>query len=215
MVLSTFINRIHDGLPLSASVDDEQDAKLNDQKKQVKVIMRKINSNSEPRASIESGEYTIHYLMSEGIIYLCICEHSYPRKLAFSYLEEVDKEFNKSFGQQALRPGLRPYAFVEFDNFMQKTRRVYQDSRATANLDKLNAELQDVTKVMTKNIEDLLYRGDSLDKMQDLSSSLRTQSQRYRKAARRINLEAMIKQYIPVVGVSLFFLFLIWWMFLR
>jgi hypothetical protein len=25
-------------------------------------------------------------------------------------------------------------------------------------------ELQDVTKVMTKNIEDLIYRGDSLDR---------------------------------------------------
>jgi hypothetical protein len=26
-------------------------------------------------------------------------------------------------------------------------------------------ELQDVTKVMTKNIEDLIYRGDSLDRI--------------------------------------------------
>jgi vesicle transport protein SEC22 len=155
------------------------------------------------------------YLISNEIIYMCICDKSYPRKLSFSYLEELDKEFYTSYGKEAIRVGLRPYAFVEFDNFMQKTKRVYQDSRATQNIDKLNAELQDVTKVMTKNIEDLLYRGDSLDRMSDLSSSLRTESKKYRKAARRINIEAMIRQYIPVIGVSLIFLFLIWWIFLR
>jgi vesicle transport protein SEC22 len=190
-------------------------SQLLDQKKQLKLIVRKINNNSEPRASIESGNYTIHYLIANEIIYMCICDHSYPRKLSFSYLEELDKEFTTSYIPDALKAGLRPYAFVEFDNFMQKTKRVYQDSRATQNLDKLNAELQDVTKVMTKNIEDLLYRGETLDKMSDLSSSLRTESKKYRRAARRINIEAMIRQYIPVIGVALIFLFLIWWMFLR
>ena len=51
-----------------------------------------------------------------------------------------------------------------FDNFY-KTKKIYQDQRAQSNLDKLNNDLIDVKKVMTKNIEDLLYRGDSLDKM--------------------------------------------------
>ena len=54
------------------------------------------------------------------------------------------------------------------DTFMSKTTRLYQDTR-TANaaggphLDKLNDELQDVTRIMTKNMEELLWRGDSLD----------------------------------------------------
>lgn len=49
---------------------------------------------------------------------------------------------------------------------MSKTARLYQDTRAaTSNsgLDKLNDELQDVTRIMTKNMEELLWRGDSLD----------------------------------------------------
>lgn len=146
---------------------------------------------------------------------MCICDRTYPRKLAFSYLEEIDKEFSQTYGTEATKPGIRPYAFVQFDNFMQKTKRVYQDVRATQNIDKLNAELQDVTKVMTKNIEDLLYRGDSLDKMQDLSYSLRNESKKYKRSAQRINLEALIRQYIPIVGVSLVGLFLIYWMFFR
>ena len=33
-----------------------------------------------------------------------------------------------------------------------------------SNMDKLNTDLQDVTRIMTKNMEDLLWRGDSLDR---------------------------------------------------
>lgn len=104
------------------------------------------------------------YLISESICYLTITDKSYPRKLAFSYLEELAKEFSTSYGAEALKPNLRPYAFVQFDTFISATKRVYQDSRAQTNLDRLNVELHDVTKVMTKNIEDLIYRGDSLDR---------------------------------------------------
>jgi vesicle transport protein SEC22 len=104
------------------------------------------------------------YQISDQICYLTITDKSYPRKLAFSYLEELAKEFGTSYGQEALKPNLRPYAFVQFDTFISATKRVYQDSRAQTNLDRLNVELQDVTRVMTKNIEDLIYRGDSLDR---------------------------------------------------
>jgi vesicle transport protein SEC22 len=77
---------------------------------------------------------------------------------------------------------------------MQRTKRTYQDTRATANLDRLNDDLKDVTRVMTKNIEDLLYRGDSLERMGDMSTALRDESRKYRKAAVRINWELMLKQ---------------------
>lgn len=53
------------------------------------------------------------------------------------------------------------------DTFMSKTTRLYRDTRtanaATSTLDKLNDDLQDVTRIMTKNMEELLWRGDSLD----------------------------------------------------
>lgn len=186
-----------------------------EQKKKCKLIISRITPNSEPQATIESGAFNIHYLISNSIIYLSICDKSYPRTLAFSYLSEVSHEFQNSHGQEALSNGARPFGFSSFDNFLSKTKKIYQDQRAQSNIDKLNTDLADVKKVMTKNIEDLLYRGDSLDKMSDLSSSLRNDSIKYRKKAQRINFEAMIRQYIPVVGAGLFFVFLVWYIFLR
>jgi len=102
---------------------------------------------------------------------------------------------------------------MEFDTFISRTKATYSDSRATQNLDKLNDELRDVTKVMTKNIEDLLYRGDSLERMGEVSSRLREDSRKYRKAAVRINWELLLKQYGPVGGLGFVMIVFIWWRF--
>ncbi|GES62915.1 SNARE complex subunit SEC22 [Aspergillus terreus] len=214
MVKSTQIARL-DGLMLAASVDDEQaEVELSEIKSQVKMIFRRLNRNAAPQASIESGQFNLHYLIQDDVCFLCICDRSYPRKLAFTYLADIASEFTTTYSSAQIHsPNLRPYAFVEFDTFIQRTKKLYQDSRASQNLDRLNDELRDVTKVMTKNIEDLLYRGDSLERMGELSGRLREDSKKYRKAAVRINWELLVKQYGPVAGAGLFFLFLIWWRF--
>lgn len=218
------------------------------------------------------------YLVSGSVIYLVITDKSYPRKMAFAYLDELAKEFDKLYGPK-VDSTTRPYAFVGFgqsaarpflvrprtdsqpcspllqpfaDNFMSKTTRQYKDSRSApppsaneggpaGNLSKINEELQDVTRIMTKNMEDLLWRGDSLDRtapfllsssaplllavmlrilhcwlqtgMSDLSTSLRSESLKYRKQARNINLELLIRQYAPFGVVGLFIIVFIWWRF--
>ncbi len=126
------------------------------------------------------------YLIVEKVIYMCICDASYPRKLAFSYLDELSKEFQRSY-EGKIDTVTRPYAFMGFgesfgsfhelrlDTFISKTTRLYRDSRTltqgagpaagpSSHLDQLNENLKDVTRIMTKNMEDLLWRGDSLDR---------------------------------------------------
>ncbi|OZJ03262.1 Protein transport protein sec22 [Bifiguratus adelaidae] len=209
------IARVSDGLPLAASMDDEQsETELAEYKGQAKMIFKRLGMNSEPRCSIESGAFIFHYIIENGVCYLCICDKSYPRKLAFAYLEELAKEFYLSYGNEVDKPGLRPYAFLKFDTFMQKTKRLYQDTRTQHNLTKLNEDLQDVTRIMTKNMEDLLWRGDSLDRMSHISGQLKDSAQLYKSRARNLNLQALYRQYGPIAVIVLVILFVIlvrWW----
>ncbi|QSL65982.1 hypothetical protein MERGE_003119 [Pneumocystis wakefieldiae] len=214
MVKSTIIVRITDGLPLCASVDDKHsEIELLEQKQQCKIIFRKLTVNSEIRASIESGQYFLHYFIDNNVCYLCICDKSYPRKLAFSYLDEISKEFWNVYGNDVTKLSLRPYAFVQFDTFIQRTTRLYLAPRASSNLDKINNELQDVTRAMTKNIEDLIYRGQSLDRMSNLSSDLRLESIKYRKAAKNINFHAFLRHYGTICTIVFIIVLVIWWRF--
>ncbi|KAG4431996.1 hypothetical protein IFR05_012524 [Cadophora sp. M221] len=211
MIYATQIARL-DGLMLCA--DEGNDQALDEIKSQIKQVLRRLNRNSEAQATVEAGQYTFHYLIYQEIIYLCITASSYPRKLAFTYLSDLSTEFSTTYPSHTLlAPSLRPYAFMEFDTFINRTKGTYSDTRATQNLDKLNDELRDVTKVMTKNIEDLLYRGDSLERMGEVSSRLREDSKKYRKAAVRINWELLLKQYGPLGGLGLFIVIFMWWRF--
>lgn len=169
------------------------------------------------------------YIIEGSVCYLCICDQSYPRKLAFSYLEELAKEFNMSYGNEVDKAGLRPYAFVKFgkgenkekkkkngktdeiflDTFMQKTKRIYQDTRTQSNLSKLNEDLQDVTRIMTKNMEDLLWRGDSLDRMSTISGELKDSAKMFKDKARHLNLQALYRKYGPPVAIATFILIII------
>jgi len=215
MIRSTQIARL-DGLMLCASVDDDSqsEAALSEVKSQVKLVLRRLNRNAEPQASIESGAYTLHYLIASDIVYVAVTDRSYPRKLAFTYLSDLAAEFSTTYpAQQLMSPVLRPYAFMEFDTFISRTKTTYSDARATQNLDRVNDELRDVTKVMTKNIEDLLYRGDSLERMGELSSRLRDDSKKYKRAAVKINWDLMLKQYGPFAGIGLIILIFTWWRF--
>ncbi|EME86414.1 uncharacterized protein MYCFIDRAFT_54059 [Pseudocercospora fijiensis CIRAD86] len=213
MIYTTQIVRL-DGLTLVASVDDQQVQELNELKQNIRQVVKRITPNSEPRASIESAKYTIHYVLNDAVAYLAITERSYPKKLALTYLEDVRAEFQTSYKREDIHdPQLRPYQYSEFDRFIERTKKTYQDSRATDNLSRLNDELKDVTQVMTKNIEDLLYRGDSLEKMGDMSSRLRDDSLKYKRAAVRINWELLLKQYGPFAGLGLVILLLLIWRF--
>lgn len=54
------------------------------------------------------------------------------------------------------RPPLVP------DTYIQKTKKLYIDSRARRNLGSINTELQDVQRIMVANIEEVLQRGEAL-----------------------------------------------------
>lgn len=88
-----------DHLPLAASVDpSDLETQLTDVKRNVKVVLNKLTPSSEPLCSIDGGKYMIHYLVAQEIVYLVITEKNFPRKFAFSYLDELHKEFERSFG---------------------------------------------------------------------------------------------------------------------
>ena len=53
------------------------------------------------------------YLIADNVIFLVITDKSYPRKLAFSYLDELSKEFQLSYGAK-VDTVRKPYAFVGF-----------------------------------------------------------------------------------------------------
>ena len=132
------------------------------------------------------------YIIEGRVCYLTMCDRSYPKKLAFQYLEDLKNEFERVNGNQ-IETAARPYAFIKFgmvpeftwqhcfclsfqilllynlcvfclDTFIQKTKKLYLDARTQRNLAKLNDELYEVHQIMTRNVQEVLGVGEKLDR---------------------------------------------------
>lgn len=54
-------------------------------------------------------------LIAQDVCYLCLCEASFPKKMAFAYLEDLHNEFYDQYGRK-VSTVTRPYSFIEFGN---------------------------------------------------------------------------------------------------
>ncbi|XP_061696239.1 vesicle-trafficking protein SEC22b-like [Syngnathoides biaculeatus] len=215
MILLTMIARVADGLPLAASMqeNDQSGRDLQQYQSQAKQLCRKLNAQSPDRCTVEAKDISFHYLIAEGVCYLCLCEPSFPKKIVFAYLEDLHGEFLDQYGRR-VSSVTRPYSFIEFDTYIQKTKKSYIDSRARRNLGNINTELQDVQRIMVANIEDVLQRGEALSALDTKASNLSTLSKKYRSDAKYLNTRST---YAKVAAVAVFFITLIiyvrfWWL---
>lgn len=213
MVLMTMIGRIPDGLPLAATIqEDEQHGRnLIDYQNQAKLLFRKLNSQSPTQCSIESGPFLFHYFIDHDVCYLVLCEKTYSKRLAFSFLEDIAGEFNSQYGKR-VNVVTRPYSFIEFDTYIQRAKKNYTDSRVRRNLNNLNTELQDVQRIMVQNIDDVLQRGTVLSELDNKAQNLSILSQKYKKDAAYLNMKSFyMKVTAGCIIVAVFVLY--FWVF--
>ncbi|KAM6473301.1 vesicle-trafficking protein SEC22b-B-like [Liasis olivaceus] len=215
MVLLTMISRVQDGLLLAASMQETEQSNRNFQEyhSQAKQLFRKLGEHSPNRCSLQAGTMTFHYLISQGICYLTLCEATYSKKLAFSFLEELQAEFWELYGKKVSSVS-RPYAFIEFDIYIQKLKKSYLDTWSKRHLSSINLELQDVQKIMVTNIEEVLQRGEALSALDSKASNLSTLSKKYRHDAKILNSRSAYAKAAATSFIFVMFLLYVrfWWL---
>jgi len=149
------------------------------------------------------------YLIDGAVCYLTLCNREYSKRLAFSYLENISQEFQQQYSRQ-VHTVSRPYSFIEFDTYIQKTKKSFMDSRARRNLNNIHGELHDVQRIMMENIDDVLQRGAALSDLDNKASGLSMMSQKYRKDARGLNMSGLYAK-LAAGGIGLLVFFLYFW----
>jgi len=218
MVRLTVLSRLVDGLPLAEGVESDKELgpELENLKPQAKRLVKKLSQERQEsnRLTIDSGKFAFHVLIDNSVCYVTLAEKSYPKKLAFQYLEELNSEFSRLYGA-SVESVTRPYAFIKFDTFIQKTRKLYVDSRTQRNLSMLNKELSEVHQIMTKSIQEVLGHGEKLDTMTRMSTTLAMESKKYAGRAKDLHTQALIRKYLPigvVIGIVILVLYLRTWL---
>lgn len=181
----TMVARVADGLPLTASIQEDEQLGKNivDYQNQAKRLFKTLTATSPIKCSIESGQYLFHYIIEQDACFLTLCDRSFNKKLAYSFLEDLSQEFYNQYGHR-INTATRPYSFIEFDTYIQKAKKTYQDSRSRRNLGTLNTELHDVQRIMVQNIDDVLQRGAVLSELDTKAQNLKFHSDQYKKCGK-------------------------------
>lgn len=129
MVVFAMVVRVRDGLPLSASTDYAEDKELQEVKKHLKVLSKKL-AQFRDCSILKCGQYNVNFIRAVGIGFLMVCTANYPNVLAFCFLDELQMEFIGTYDSDRVHGAVRPYSLIEFDAFIQKTKQRYNCPRS-------------------------------------------------------------------------------------
>ncbi|XP_005721018.1 vesicle-trafficking protein SEC22b-B-like [Pundamilia nyererei] len=213
MILLTIITRVADGLPLAASVqeDEQSERDLQQYQSQAKQLCRKLDAQSPERCTLDTGDKNFHFLISQGVCYIILCEASFPKTMAFEYLEDLSKEFYVQYGKKVPTVS-RPYSFIEFDTYIQKVNKPSVSIKLRKTLASTKKELEDIQKIMAENIAEVMQR-DPLCDIAKKVSNLSSFSKSCRSNAKDVNTSP---GYAKAVAVAVFITLIIymrfWWL---
>ncbi|KAM6421795.1 vesicle-trafficking protein SEC22c [Rhynochetos jubatus] len=144
MIFFACVVRVRDGLPLSASTDFHFNQDFLECRKRLKALSS-ILAQYPSRGTAKGRDLSIHFLSSGDIACMAICSSNYSTVMAFCFLEELQWEFAASYDTTSISLASRPYAFLEFDNIIQKVKYHFNRASGTrmkANWEKIEEELK-------------------------------------------------------------------------
>ncbi|KAJ6817377.1 VAMP-like protein YKT61 isoform X2 [Iris pallida] len=147
---------------------------------------RTVSERTSPglRQSVEHEDYKVHAYNRDGLCALGFMDDHYPVRSAFSLLNTVLDEYQKSFGES--------WRAVETDvtepwSYLNEALTKYQDPAEADKLLKIQRDLDETKIILHKTIESVLERGENLNALVEKSNDLSGASQIFYRQARRTN----------------------------
>jgi hypothetical protein len=105
--------------------------------------------------------YVFHYMVTNGLTYLCMSDTEFSRPLAFQFLNDIKDRFHATYGDRAKTA--IAFAFnADFARVLQAQTEKY-NSQGDPKIAKIRQQLDDVKDVMMDNIDRVLLRGEKIE----------------------------------------------------
>ncbi len=87
--LLTLVARRSDGLPLVATQTPQPNMHITSKQQQEAKDILRSTTHSASKMSVVSGQRIYYYMTRDSLCFLTMTEESYPKRLAFTFLDEV------------------------------------------------------------------------------------------------------------------------------
>ncbi|VFR03018.1 unnamed protein product [Cuscuta campestris] len=148
-------------------------------------ILEKLPAESESRLCFSQDRYIFHILRSDGLIFLCMANDTFGRRIPFSYLEDIKMRFIKNYGRIASQAPV--YAMNdEFSRVLHQQMEFFSSNPSPDTLNRVREEVGELRSIMVDNIDRILERGDRIELLVDKTATMQGNSFHFRKQSNRL-----------------------------
>ena len=184
------------------------------------LILPKIDHSSAQKLTYTHGANHIHYIAdaapasagnAPGLTYLVIAKQDLGRRIPFGFLVEIKKRFLNQH-QDAEFSSLPSYGAASFNSDLKKLMVEYGTTKAGQDdaFKNVQAEIDNVRDIMSKNIEQVLERGERIDLLVDKTDRLGGSAHDFRVRSRGLKRRMWWKNVKLMVLLTLVVIFLIY-----
>ncbi|KAK1924175.1 synaptobrevin-domain-containing protein [Papiliotrema laurentii] len=127
----------------------------------------------------------IHYVSSDGVIYLVMADDSVGRRMPFAFLSEVEQRFTSIYASDEI-VAAGSHSLEEFEPELARLMHQYTTAPPADPLKQAKSDLDNVKDIMVQNIDSILQRGERLDLLVDKTDTLAGQAYAFRRGARSV-----------------------------
>lgn len=130
--------------------------------------------------------YLFHYVKERGIVFLCMADEGFGRRVPFGFLTAMKKDFEPFMGRASTAIA---YSFNREFGPVIKRQINYFSKTGGSGGDKMAAvrgQVEEVKGVMVENIEKVLERGEHIDLLVDKTEDMQYNAVRFKKSSTRL-----------------------------
>ncbi|XP_061454807.1 vesicle-associated membrane protein 7 isoform X2 [Rhineura floridana] len=147
-------------------------------------ILAKIPSENN-KLTYSHGNYLFHYICQDRIIYLCITDDDFERSRAFTFLNEIKKRFQTTYGSRAQTA--LPYAMnSEFSSVLAAQLKFHSENKGPDQVVETQAQVDELKGIMVRNIDLVAQRGEKLELLIDKTENLVDSSVTFKTTSRNL-----------------------------
>ena len=150
-----------------------------------RVLLAKIDTTTDSKMSYVYDQHVFHYMVDNGITFLCMASENSKRRATFDFLEEIKTSWRQSFStveQTALAFSLND----AFAPVLSAKMAYYSDSPDDDNIAMVQKRLDSVKEVMVENIDKVLERGEKIELLVDKTEALNQSAYKFEKQSRSL-----------------------------
>ncbi|OQS04380.1 vesicle-associated membrane protein [Thraustotheca clavata] len=129
--------------------------------------------------------HVFHYIVKDGITYLCMADNDFKRRVPFQFLEDMKNRFLTTYGDRG-RTAIAFAMNAEFQHVIQRQMDYFNANPEVDTVIQVQQSLDEVKDTMVENIEKVLGRGEKFELLVDRTDQLNQQSFVFNRKSRKL-----------------------------